>query len=120
MTGRKLALIGYFGNLGLLPAWYGWLAPMQWFSRTTVLVVLLIPMLAPLRGILQGRPYTYAWSGFIALLFFTHGVVEAYSNAAARMYASLEILLCGMWFCGAILYVRQARGQINKGKSPAA
>lgn len=113
MTGQAVALTGYFGNLGLLTTWYGWLAPSQWFPRTLVLMVLVAPMLLPLRGLLHGKPYTYAWSGFLALVYFTHGVVEAYSNTAVRPYALMEMLFCGLWFGGAILYVRQTRGTAN-------
>ena len=109
MSGQKIALTGYFANLVLLVAWYGWLAPAQLLPRSLVLLVLVSPMLVPLRGLLHGRPYTFAWSGFMALFYFTHGVVEAYSNPVARFYGVLEIFFCCLWFWGSILFVRQAR-----------
>ena len=65
---RILALCGYFGLLLLLPLWYGWLSPSQ-LPLGLVLGFLLVPLLFPLRGLLQGRPYTYAWATFLALFY---------------------------------------------------
>jgi len=118
MKGQHIALSGYFFNLGLLVAWYGWLAPPELLPRAIVLLVLVSPMLVPLRGMLHLRPYTYAWGSFLALFYFAHGTVEAYSNPIARWYALLEILFTSMWFLGSILFVRQARANTNKNNPP--
>lgn len=104
-----LTLTGYFGTLALLLAWYGWLAPSTHFPRALVLALLLLPLLFPLRGLLHGRRYTYSWSGFLALLYFTHGVVEAWTSAPARPLGLLEVCLTGLWFSAAIGYVRTTR-----------
>ena len=101
-----LTLAGYLGTLVLLVAWYGWLAPSPHFPVVIVLLVFVLPLLAPLRGLLHGRSYTFSWSCFLALLYFMHGIVEAYSAATTRYLGLIEILLTAMWFLGALAYVR--------------
>jgi uncharacterized membrane protein len=92
----------------LLVAWYSWLAPSRHFPVAMVLLVLVLPLLAPLRGILHGRTYTFAWSGFLALLYLSHGIIESYSSPATRTLALLEVLLTLIWFTAALFYVRSA------------
>ena len=74
-------------------------------SRT----VLVGPLLFPLRGLLHGRSYTFAWSAFLALLYFIHGAVEAYSMESARYLGLLEVVLSVTWFSAAVMYVRVGR-----------
>jgi len=101
-----LALAGYLGTLALLTAWYGWLAPSKYAPTAIVLIVLLTPLLFPLRGLLHGRPYTFQWSCFLAALYFMHGVGEAYASETARHLGLLEILFTSTWFIAAVLYIR--------------
>jgi uncharacterized membrane protein len=110
---RLLALCGYFGLLLLLPLWYGWLSPSQ-LPLGLVLGVLLLPLLFPLRGLLQGRPYTYAWSSFLALLYLIHAVVELYSSPQDRHLALLELLLSLAFYIGSMLYARAGGRELKK------
>jgi uncharacterized membrane protein len=104
-----LALTGYFGTFALLVAWYGWLAPSPHFPRALVLLVLVTPLLFPLRGLLHARRYTLAWSGFLALLYFTHGVIEATHAPATRLLGLLEVALTTAWFTGAIGFIKSGK-----------
>jgi uncharacterized membrane protein len=108
-----LTLFGYFATLVLLTAWYSWLAPARHFPAALVLLVLVVPLLFPLRGLLHGRRYTFAWSCFLALLYFTHGVLEAYSDDLTRPLGLLEITFSSLWFLGAMAYIK------SQGKTPA-
>lgn len=101
-----LTLTGFLGTIALLLAWYGWLAPSPNFPRSLVLALLLLPLLFPLRGLLHGRRYTYSWSCFLALLYFIHGVVEAYTAGITFHLGLLEVCLTSLWFIAAISYVR--------------
>ncbi len=114
MTSRLwlgLTLAGYFGTFALLVVWYGWLAPSPIFRPALVLLVLCTPLLFPLRGLLHGRTYTVGWSLFLALGYFIHGVVEAYSTPTDRLYGLLEVGLTVLWFVSGIVYVRQVARQ---------
>lgn len=104
-----LTLLGYFGTFALLIAWYTVLAPSSHFPISLVLLVLVTPLLFPLRGLLHGRSYTFAWSAFLALLYFIHGAVEAYSLETARYLGLMEVLFSLTWFGAAIMFVRVGR-----------
>ncbi len=101
-----VSLTAFFGLLLLLTGWYAWLAPSRLFPVSLVLLVMVTPLLLPLRGLLHGKPYTYAWTSLLALLYFAHGVVEAYVNPAERLYAAAEVLLALILFLAAVLYAR--------------
>jgi uncharacterized membrane protein len=105
----SLTLFGYFGTLTLLTAWYSWLAPATHFPTALVLSVMLIPLLFPLRGLLHGRKYTFAWSCFLALFYFTHGVMEAYSTDVPRYLGLLEVVFTSLWFVAAMVYIRTGK-----------
>jgi uncharacterized membrane protein len=102
-------LTGYFGTFALLIAWYAWLAPSPHFPVALVLLLLVTPLLFPLRGLLHARRYTIAWSGFLALLYFTHGVIEAWHAAITRPLGLLEIALTLLWFVAAIAYIKTTK-----------
>jgi uncharacterized membrane protein len=71
---RVTALAGYFALLALLLARYTIIAPPERIPVSIVLVVVAVPLLFPLRGLLHGRPYTHAWTSFLALVYFALGV----------------------------------------------
>ena len=106
---HALTLFGYFGTLALLTAWYSWIAPSTHFPTALVLSVMLVPLLFPLRGLLHGRKYTFAWSCFLALLYFTHGVMEAYSSEITRYPGLLEVVFTSLWFVAAMVYIRTGK-----------
>ena len=107
---RYLTLSSYLALIGLLVMWYGVLAP-----SPVVLSLLLLPLVFPFRGLFQGRPYTFAWSSFLILIYFIHGVVEAFANPTVRLLASLEILCSVAFYLGAILYARWRGRQLKQG-----
>lgn len=101
-------LLGYLGLWVLLPVWYLWLAPSAQLPAYFILP-LLIPLVFPLAGLLRGRIYTYKWSIFLSLLYFLHGIGEAWTWPGERAYALLEVGLSLLWFVGAIAYIRSRR-----------
>lgn len=104
-----LTLTGYSGTFVLLVAWYAWLAPSPHLPRSLVLLLLVTPLLFPLRGLLHARRYTVAWSGFLALFYFTHGVIEAWHAPVTRTLGLLEIALTTLWFVGAIGFIKAGK-----------
>jgi len=104
-----LTLTGYLGTFALLMAWYTWLAPSPHFPVALVLLLLVSPLLFPLRGLLHARRYTVAWSCFLALFYFTHGVIEAWHSAITRHLGLLEVVLTLAWFSGGIVYIKAGR-----------
>lgn len=89
----------------LCVAWELWLAPLRPGGSWLVLKVL--PLLAPLFGILRGKLYTYRWSTLLIWLYFTEGVVRAWSDTgAAAWLAGIEVALSLQFFVATALYVR--------------
>ena len=89
-------------------AWELRLAPIQ--PGGSWLALKCLPLLLPLRGILNGRRYTYQWASMLILLYLTEGVVRASTDSGPSQWlAAIETLLSVVFFCAAIAYVRRTR-----------
>ncbi len=106
---RYATLGGYFSLIIVLVLWYGF-----WSPTLVGMVIMLLPLLFPLRGLLQGKPYTHAWTSFLIMAYFIHGVVETYANETDRLWASLEILCSVITYLGAIFYARFRGRELKK------
>lgn len=107
-----VALMGYFGLFSLLMLWNTVLAPSKHFPIAVVLLVTVTPLLLPLRGLLNAKRKTCAWAAYISLIYFVHGIEEAYVNESERTLACLEIVFSLLLFFGASFYVRfSAKGE---------
>ena len=96
----------------LLSIWL-WLAVslslLAWSSAgypSAICVVAVLPLLAPLHGLVRGRRYTYAWATLFAVPYLTFALTELLVNPAARWVASASLLLVFAWFCTMILFLR--------------
>jgi uncharacterized membrane protein len=114
-TYRWLALQGYFGLLFLLLIWNAILSPPEIMPRSVAIIILVGPLLLPLRGILHGKPYTHAWVSFLALFYFALGVSVAYAVPEERLLGLLEVLFSMLLYGGAIGYVRSTKKKSGTG-----
>ena len=101
-----LACISLIALIILLVLWEMVLAPLR--PNGSWMVLKVIPLLLPLRGILKGQNYTMQWSSMMILLYFTEGVVRASSDISplSRALAGGEVFFSVSFFLGAILYLR--------------
>lgn len=89
-------------------AWELRVAPLR--PGGSALVFKVLPLLAPLFGILHGKRYTYKWSSLLILLYFAEGLVRATTEPPpAQWLAIAEIALATTFFAAAVTYVRQTR-----------
>ena len=67
-----------------------------------------VPLLIPLGGVVKRDIYTLQWSSMVILLYFTEGVVRAWSDRApaSQLMAWGEIALVCIYFACALLYLR--------------
>ena len=113
---KLMASVGYFSLLLLVPLWHLWLSPPGLgLSPWLVTAIWFIPLLFPLKGIIQGNPYTFAWCGFLSLLYIMHAVVIIYTAYLDESYmeltmACLELLFSTIFLMGNI-YFAKYRGQ---------
>ena len=68
-----------------------------------------LPLLAPLNGLLRGRRKTYAWATLFAVPYLAFALTELLVNPAARWVAAISLLLVFGWFCTMILFLRVSR-----------
>ncbi len=110
---RRLAVGSVLGLIALGLAWELWLAPIR--PGGSWLVVKVLPLCFPLAGLLRNRMYTYRWVSLLVWIYFTEGVVRAYSDRglSARL-AMIEVLLCLVLFAACALHVRV---RLRKGKA---
>jgi len=91
-------------------AWETVLAPLK--PGGSLLMLKAVPLLIPLFGILHGKRYTYKWASMFILLYFTEGVVRAWSDTGlSGKLALLEIALSLLFFVCAIFYARLTRNK---------
>lgn len=118
---RWLAVGSLLGLIALGFAWEMWLAPLRPGGSWLALKVL--PLVVPLAGLLKNRMYTYRWVSLLVWLYFTEGVVRAWSDtgAASRALAGMEIVLCLTLFAACAWHVRlRLRQAAAPTSSPAA
>jgi uncharacterized membrane protein len=76
-----------------------------------ICILAVLPLLAPLNGLVRGRRYTYAWATLFAIPYLAFAVTELLANPAARWVAALTMLLVFAWFCTMILFLRASRAR---------
>jgi len=92
----------------LMVAWEAWVAPIR--PGGSWLLLKALPPLFLLPKILRGDVYTFKWAPLVMLLYFTEGVVRAWSEAgASRLLASLEIALSVAFIACCWLYLKGHR-----------
>ena len=102
---RAVAVTCVVGLIVLGLAWELWLAPVR--SGGSYLALKVVPLCFPLAGLLRNRMYTYRWVSLLVWLYFTEGVVRAFSDRGpGRWLAGIEIVLCLLVFAACALHVR--------------
>ncbi|MDL9998711.1 DUF2069 domain-containing protein [Variovorax sp. J22P240] len=103
---RWLAVGSLVGLILLGLAWELWLAPLRPGGSWLALKVL--PLVVPLAGLLKNRMYTYRWVSLMIWLYFTEGVVRAWSdkNHVSQVLALVQVVLCLALFIACAWHVR--------------
>ena len=102
---RWLAVGSLVALVVLSVAWELYLAPIK--PGGSLLALKALPLCVPLAGLLKNRMYTYRWVSLLVWIYFTEGVVRAYSDRApSSYYALLEVFLCLTLFAACALHVR--------------
>jgi uncharacterized membrane protein len=71
------------------------------------MVIKVLPLFAPLSGTLKKNVYTLQWASMFILLYFTEGVVRAWSDhGLSQLLAGLEVIFSTTFFICAIFFLR--------------
>jgi uncharacterized membrane protein len=99
-----LAIASLVGLLALGLAWELWLAPLR--PGGSWLVLKVVPLLLPLRGMLHGRRHTFQSVSLLSLLYCLEGAARTYADrdvaqvlAAAELALALALLAASIGFC---------------------
>jgi len=102
---QRIACVCLVLLIALCVAWELWLAPLRPGGSWLVLKVL--PLLLPLRGVLKRDNYTMQWSVLLIWLYFTEGAVRAASDhGLSAALAGAEVGLSFLYFMCAAMYLR--------------
>ncbi len=103
VAARWAAVISLIALILLGLAWELWLAP----TGSGSLALKVLPLCVPLAGLLKSRMYTYRWLALMVWLYFTEGIVRAWSDKApGNLLALLEVLLCLVLFVACTFHIR--------------
>ncbi|MDH3343486.1 MAG: DUF2069 domain-containing protein [Gammaproteobacteria bacterium] len=105
LLSRWLTLSGYFGLMIGLYVWHLLINQTPAHLISIIILTQLGPLMFPLRGLLNGRTYTHAWSIYLAIFYFIVGIW--YSGAAeTRMFGLYVTAFSLLFFTGTVLYTR--------------
>ena len=92
MNLRRIAFAAWALLAALQVAWHGLLLPPTQIPVAIALGFALIPLALPLLAIRHPQRALF-WAGLVSLLYFSHGVMEAWSAPAERLPALIEVVL---------------------------
>ena len=97
---RSVVLVAHVSLIALLAA----------LSGASVGLLLIVPLLAPLRGLWRGERYTYAWSSMLIVFYCAGFLAEAYMRRSMMWPLRAAAIVAALEFVSLILFVRlQAR-----------
>ena len=111
MSARRAGLAACASLIALIfldVAWELYLAPLKPGGSWMVLKAL--PLLAPLRGVLHGRRYTFQWSTLLIWAYAAEGATRAYTDGGLSAgLAVAELVLSLAYFSAAVSFLRAGR-----------
>ena len=112
---RRVAVVTLLALIALCLSWELFLAPLR--PGGSWLALKALPLCIPLAGFLKNRMYTYRWVSLMIWLYFTEGVVRAWSDRPpSNWLALLEAVLCVVLFSACTVHIRQ---RLRSQKLPA-
>lgn len=97
----------------LCVAWELVLAPLR--PGGSWLVLKVVPLLFPLRGILKRNIYTMQWSSMLILLYLAEGIVRATTDKGlSATLGWIEVGLVGIFFVCTVFYLRPYKQAAKK------
>ena len=112
---RRVAVATLLALIALCLAWELFLAPLR--PGGSWLALKALPLCSPLAGFLKNRMYTYRWVSLMIWLYFTEGVVRAWSDRPpSNWLALLEAVLCVVLITACTIHIRQ---RLRSQKLPA-
>ncbi len=107
---KLTALAAWAGLIALCLLWELWLAPSSYAPAAVWTLIKLLPLAALVPALLGTGYRVYIHGCLVALLYFSEGVMLAWSDPGmVRVLALTEVLLVLAFVIPAALYVRRRR-----------
>lgn len=105
---HRIAVASLLALVLLCVLWEAVVAPVKpgsvWFALKA------LPIAVALPGVLRARRYTLQWSTLLIWLYFTEGVVRAFSDRGpSATLAMIEVVLALVYFAATVLFLRATR-----------
>ena len=101
----RIAAASSWGLLIALLAAMSFLATPEGSNPLAIGLFQTLPLLVFAPGVIAGNPRTHVWLCFVALLYFTQGVLTV-TRPGYLLWGSAEIILAVSLFTDALLYAR--------------
>ena len=88
--------------------WFGLLPAPLGPGQPLLAVVACLPLLLPSAGVIRLKHRSLVWGGFLLLLYFIVGVMEAWSNPPQRAVALVQATLPVIYLLALRQYTRDA------------
>lgn len=103
---KLMGLVGYLGLVGYYPILFFILDPSENNLAFITLALFWLPMLTAIPGLLKGNPYTYAWSNFVIMWCYIHGLTAIWTFEGPKVFIAIELLLLTLGFIGNTYFAR--------------
>ena len=90
-----------------------------WPTNLGWTIALLLPVAAPIPGMVRGIRRTYAWATLCVAPYFIYGITEVIANPAVRGAAAAILFASFAWFVTLVAYLRLSRGTQDTGQDSA-
>ncbi|MEF8793970.1 DUF2069 domain-containing protein [Thiohalorhabdus sp.] len=112
-----LAITGHLGVLANSLSWPLWYSPGGPYPEWMLLKV--VPLILPLRGLLHGRRRTHQWASFLTLPYIMGSIAAIYGFLASPRFTSgldlvgamVQLVLAGVMLAGCMYYAYATAGK---------
>ena len=106
-TNHALALGSYLALMVLQTVWHALLPAPHGAGLWWLAIIATLPLIPPLKGICLGSLRSMTWGGYLLLLYFAIGVMEAWSNPTQRLPAAGQIVLAVTYLYAILRFSRE-------------
>lgn len=92
----------------LLASHFALIGGLLWWCGAAIGLLLVLPLLAPLPGLLKGRPYTGAWASLLIVFYVAGLLAETYGLQQRHAIGGALTLIAMVDFVATLLFVRWA------------
>lgn len=103
---KYIGLVGYLGLVAYYPLLFFVLDPTANNLAFFSLALFWLPLIFAVPGLVKGNPYTYAWSNFVLMWCYLHGLTAIWTFEGNKLFIVIEIALLTAGFIGNTYFAR--------------